>query len=314
MKIWVARYLPEINSISTSVRSHIEQRLRVSITDEARQATHRQLSKQLASDCAHAAIDTQKLLSAMGLSIGVWELQELSLKIHKIYTALLDCYAQVCIFSPVLDHLHTIETESDRLEATGSVIPRFESLMLKLVPLLQELKIAHFSSENRHLRGFITTQIHFTRQHILSHLTPDTSFWLAPYLRLLDEVICMPWHHIVSMASTNTATPDSIALVRKMMPKVNEITALTYKKALQTYPEHISCQGRIQSNEVYQSSIRDLNMLQAYIWLCIVGDDISIIEHQLIPLCLQVFPLTMFEDRDWSRVIFEERCRPHKRN
>jgi len=292
LKIWVARYLPELGKISGPVRKYVEQRLRLAMTNTSRQATAQRIRNHLVSDSAAAAADTQKLLLRVGLPPEMWEMQELYAKVYKLYEALIDCYEQSFIFAPVVEYLHRIEEDSCRLEAAAQVIPPFEDLMLTMGPMLRELKAVYFSSTNRHMVGFMTTQMHFTQQYILTHLDPYECLWLAPYLRLLDELMCMPWQRICSVVSTIAERPDTIALVKRMIPKVNMISALVYNKALTAYPKHNSCQGRIQSTAVQRSSLRDLNMFQAYIWLSLLEDNTIIIEKQLLPICLQVFRLT----------------------
>ena len=292
LKIWVARYLPELGKISGPARKHVEQRLRLAMTDTSRQATTQQIRDHLIADCAAAAADTQKLLLRVGLPPEMCEMQELYAKIHSLYEALIDCYEQSFIFAPVVEYLHSIEEDSCRLEAAAQVIPPFEGLMLTMGPMLRELKAVYFSSTNLHMVGFMTTHMHFTQRYILTHLDPYECLWLAPYLRLLDELMCMPWQRICSMVSTITERPDAIALVKRMIPKVNIISALVYNKALTVYPNHNSCQGRIQSTAVQRSSLRDLNMFQAYIWLSFLEDSTVMIEKQLLPICIQVFRLT----------------------
>ncbi|MEA5464928.1 hypothetical protein [Leptothoe sp. PORK10 BA2] len=301
LKIWVARYLPELGAISNQVKNHVENRLRLTITDESRLATYHQIISHLISDCDHAATDTKKLLLAVGLPPDSWEMQELSTQTYKIYETLMDCYAASFIFSPILEHLHILDSEAGKLKATALVIPKFESLIQIIGPQIRDLKAMYFSSVNRHLVGFMTTHMHFTRQSILHRLDPYEHIWLAPYLQLLDELICIPWQRICSVASTNTSNPNTIALVRRMIPKVHSISSHTYQKTLRAYPNHISCQGRIQSSAVQHSVIRDINMLQAYIWLCVLEDSVAVIEKQLLPICLQVFSLT---DVDWDIVTF----------
>lgn len=301
LKIWVARYLPDLGAISSQVRPHIEQRLRRTILSEARQATAHKMRSCLASDWGLAAAETQALLLAAGISIDSWDLQNLSIHIHKVYETLIDGYEHSFIFSPILECLYTIESESGRLEAAALVIPKFETLMLTLGPMLHELKALYFSSINRHLVGFMTTHIHFTRRLMLSHLSIDECLWIAPYLQILDELTCMPWQRICSMASSVNNNPDLVALVKRMLPKMGAISLLTYQKALQAYPHHISYQGRLHSEAVQRSSMRDLNMFQTYIWLCFLEGNTSAIEKKLLPICVQSFSLTNVK---WELVNF----------
>lgn len=301
LKIWVARYLPDLGVISPHVRKHVEQRLKSAISDASRTATAKKLDHYLASDCTLAVASTQQLMRDIGIKIDTWQLQSLSVQIYSIYEALVSGYQESFIFSPVVDYLHTIEFEASQLEAATLVIPKFESLLLSITPMLRELKATYFSSINQHLVGFMTTIVHFAQQHILSHLSTDEIVWLKPYLQLLDELLCMPWQRIYTVAAAVKYPTDTVDLVKRMLPKVNSISSLTYQRLLQKFPNHISCQGRLQSLPVQHSSLRDLSMFQAYIWLSVLENSSSIIEKNLLPLCLQVFPLTKVE---WELVTF----------
>ncbi|MBX2862657.1 MAG: hypothetical protein KTR27_03810 [Leptolyngbyaceae cyanobacterium MAG.088] len=300
LKIWVARYLPNLEAISKHARPHVEQRLRRTISDESRNITATKLDQHLASDCVLAATDTQQLLVTAGIKADTWEIQSLSVQIHSIYEALINRYRESFVFSPIIEYLHLIDIEGSRLAAAARVIPKFENLLLIIAPMLRELEAIYFSSLNQHLVGFMTTQLHLTQQRIISHLSSEELIWLTPYLKLLNELICMPWKHICSATSVSHNV-ETIALVKRMMPKVSSIATLTYQKALQTFPNHTSYQGRIQSQSVQHSSLRDLSMFQAYIWLSVLEDSSSVIEKKLLPICLQVFPLTGVR---WELVTF----------
>ena len=53
-------------------------------------------------------------------------------------------------------------------------------------------------------------------------------------------------------------------------------------------PQEQTVQQRYRLGLVRQSSIRDLNVVQAYIWLCCLANSFSIIEQELLPACLAV--------------------------
>ena len=54
-------------------------------------------------------------------------------------------------------------------------------------------------------------------------------------------------------------------------------------------PQEQTVQQRYRLGLVRQSSIRDLNVVQAYIWLCCLENSFSTIEQKLFPACLAVF-------------------------
>lgn len=156
--------------------------------------------------------------------------------------------------------------------------------------LISSLQAKMVMSQNRRSIGFLTTQIHLSRQRSLRRLDVYERMWLSPYLQLTEELLCMPWQRVCAAANQHAVNSATTVLVKKMLPKASAIALAVYQRALRTYPNHISRQGRIQSETVQTSSVRDLSMFQTYIWLAVLEGDLSVIENELLPLCLLVFP------------------------
>jgi hypothetical protein len=68
-----------------------------------------------------------------------------------------------------------------------------------------------------------------------------------------------------------------------------DIAQSVYNRALQTYSHHRSRRGSLSDPDITASTLRDLNMFQAYLWLCILEGNMSAIEQELLPLCVAVF-------------------------
>jgi hypothetical protein len=79
-------------------------------------------------------------------------------------------------------------------------------------------------------------------------------------------------------------------MVQKLLPKSQAIARVVYQKALLKFPSHTSRQGQIQGQRAQASCLRDFGMFQAYIWLCVLEDSLSVVKEELLPLCLLVFP------------------------
>ena len=292
IKLWLIRYLPTLGVISAPVRRHVKQRLELAISDDARRITQQKILRSLPAACARATTEAQQFLSVSGVAYDIWEVRDLTIQIHKIYETLLSCYAESFVFAPMLDCLETIDSEQGRMDAATRILPSFNQLIWKLEPLLRELKMLYRFSSNRQMIGFMTTQLHFTQRHIIRQFDPYERLWLTSYFQMVEELICMPWRRICTSTLLKTSRLGSIALAKKMLPRTQAIAESVYRRALCDYPHHVSRQGRIQTEAVRTSSIRDINMFQAYLWLCLLENSLSVIENELLPLCLIVFPST----------------------
>lgn len=290
LKIWITRYLPRFELIQPQARHHVCQRLADTVAPTARQATRILVLEHLAAHCAMSGLRTQQLMAEAGVPLKILEAQAITEQIVSIYRYLMDAYVQNFIFAPVLDYLHTIDDVSSKEAVALQILPQFHTLMRGLEPLLQALQAMVASSQNLRAIGFLTTQIHLSRQRILSRLTVYERLWLSPYLQLTEELLCMPWQRVCAAASQHSDNSTAAKVVTKLLPETDAIATAVYQRALRTYPNHISRQGRIQSDAVQTSSIRDLSMFQTYIWLSLLEGNISVVENELLPLCLLVFP------------------------
>lgn len=296
---WVTRYLPNLGLIPSSLRSHFEARISVVISPQSREITRNKILKNLSSNCAFAGLQAQKLMMEGNLPLVFNEAKELGEEINNIYEYLLQCYVDDFVFSPVLEKFQSIDSQASRKDVAAKILPAFDRLMKGLEPSLIRLQKKHLQSNNLRAIGFLTTQLHLTRKRVLDGLDAYERIWLSPYLQLTEELVCMPWRRICEAAKRGYSRQAEMGMVEMMLPKAESIALNVYQRAMRTYSTHISRQGWIHSEAVQRSSLRDLNMFQAYIWLVVLERNLSVIENELLPLCLLVFPCS---DVRWQLV------------
>jgi hypothetical protein len=290
MTLWAARYLPDLSAIPFYVRKLVFNSLAAAISSPNRKKLADSILTNLVTDCAFAGIEAQKLCLKAGEGLKIAEAKDLGNHIAEIYRKLLDLYVEDFIFAPVLDSLYELDTPAGRIQAATRVMPGFTRLSQTLQPLLQHLQSIYVSSDNPRAIGFLTTQLHLTRHNILTRLDAYGRMWLSSYLQLIEEQVCMPWQRIAQAASQAGHPASTLTMVQQMLPLTQPIAEKVYQLAVLEFPHHISRQGRIQTMAVQTSSTRDLNMFQSYIWLCVLEGNISVVQQELIPLCLLVFP------------------------
>ncbi len=297
-KVWLSRYLPNLGLLPQATRQFFEERLAVVISEESRQETQKKLLRVIDTDCIMAAIQAQKLVAESGQVLQLGEARALSTQISRVYKSLLTLYVEDFVFSPVLDSLHDFETREAKMSALEKIVPAFDRLMHALRPLLVQLQSLYATSKNRRAIGFLTTQLHLSRQRILDRLDSYERLWLSPYLQLIEDFVCIPWQRVCVAATS--AMPEQVAMAQQVLFRSDAIAGQVYQRALRTFPNHMSRQGRIQSAAVQQSSVRDLSMFQAYMWLCVLEGNLSSVQEELLPLCLLVFPCAQVK---WDFVI-----------
>lgn len=297
--IWAARYIPDLSLIPLQARRLVSRRLGQMISAPNRQATAAKINQNLISDCAFAGMQAQRICAAAGTLLDMREATILSVQVRAVYEKLLELYVEEFVFAPVLESLSQYDGPAEKVRASLKILPRFTTLIQETEPLLNELQKLYLSSENHLAIGFLTTQLHLTRHRILERLDAYERLWLNSYFQLVEEQVCMPWQRI-SQAAANPSLPlEKSTMVQQVLPLSQEIGKAVYQRAVLHHPGHQSRQGRIQCLGVEKSSIRDMSMFQAYIWLCVLEDSVSVIEGELLPLCLMVFPSA---DVDWQLV------------
>jgi hypothetical protein len=75
-----------------------------------------------------------------------------------------------------------------------------------------------------------------------------------------------------------------------MLPVSHEIAMSVYRRCISLFPNHRSRRGGLKDLGVTTSTVRDLNMFQSYLWLCVLEGSMAAVEQELVPLCVMVFP------------------------
>jgi hypothetical protein len=287
---WAARYLPDLSATPFYVRKVVASRLAKAISVDSRKEMAHFIESHLVADCAFAGIEAQKMCLKSGEGLQLEEARTIGTHIAGLYRQLLDLYVEDFIFAPVLDQLYEMDSEEGKMVAARQVLPKFNYLSATIEPGLKKLQAIYLASENHRAIGFLTTQMHLTRQNVLGRLDSYGKMWLSSYFRLIEEQTCMPWRRLCTAANKANLNPKIVEMVSTMLPHSQTIADKVYQRAVLEFPHHMSRQGRIQTVGVQVSSTRDMNMFQAYIWLCVLEGSMSSITGELLPLCLLVFP------------------------
>ena len=291
LEIWVNRYRLDALPILTACTGDD---LKAAITREGRQRTATHARRRLRASSEFAALKTNGLFSYVPNLVNLEEVGKIAALIEQIYAKLIDIYQQQQISPAWLALIKSLNDSNSAIEIweQASTIQLFsvEQIAKEIEPLILSLQEQHLACQDRRTIGFMSTQFHFSTEVLLSRLAPVEQVLLKPYFRFVEEQVCIPWQRICTAATHYPMDSPTVATVQKFLSHSQSIEDFTSKQITAQFPEHRSRRGFLNQPQVAASSARDINMFQAYLALCVLENSLSSIDHELLPLCIMVFP------------------------
>lgn len=73
-----------------------------------------------------------------------------------------------------------------------------------------------------------------------------------------------------------------------MLPLTQEISTAANARFMKRFSNYYSRRGKLNDLAVQHACLRDLNMFQVYLWLCVLQGSLATVEHELVALCVMV--------------------------
>jgi hypothetical protein len=223
--------------------------------------------------------------------IDPWEIAADS---FRIYDKVLSVYTQksksrhlsVCVTlggsnssTPVCEK--TIEVCTDRVEPSH----------LSVVVGSDIGKIRQKYTENDpRLIGFVSMQFHYTSQMLLELLSPLEQMLVGAYFKVIDDHLYMPLQRAYNAAAQYEYNSPLLQAVHQWLPLGTDIATQICQQILREYPLYRSHGGKLSHSQVQISSIRDVEMFQVYLWVCALEGNIDVVQQELFPLCVMLYP------------------------
>lgn len=289
-EIWAARYVPDLSTLSLPQEQLSLTELLEAASSNGRKETVTKLQRILDIHCKCAGIQTSVLFAYIPNVVNLTEAQGIARAAGQVYQAILDIHRQESPTNAFLTGLHET-TIIDMSSAMPGLDPDIvEQLATALELPLQRFREQHLSSSDRRALGFMSTQFHLSAKLVLNRLTLAEQVLLSPYFRFVEEQVCIPWQRICTAAANHADNSPALLLVEQMLPKSRKIAASVFRKAVQIFPNYRSRRGKLSEPGVKASSIRDIEMFQAYLWLCVLEGRMAAVEEELYPLSAMVYP------------------------
>ncbi|MGH8002722.1 MAG: hypothetical protein ACREPR_25630 [Brasilonema sp.] len=308
INLWAERYTVDVSSLSKNPKFYGE--LIKAAWPEARALTAAKLLKTVLDRTSNQArIQAKSLYEYIPDIIDSHSEQRITQFACKVYQKLLEVYQQQSgiVVTPIARQVTTGGTEQASLSLQA--IPNIEKLINEIEQLLLKYQEQHAMARDQRVLGFLTTLFNFTNQLLINQLTSAEKVLLCPYFKFVEEYVAIPWLRVCAAAAKHQLGSPAFTLVEQMFPMAFEITSIVYCRLLQLLPNHRSTRGSLGHPDVTHSCLRDLDMFQAYLWLCVLEESLKPVEQELVPLCVMVMPSVGVKweiTEKWKRLLVDE--------
>ncbi len=148
----------------------------------------------------------------------------------------------------------------------------------------------HYTANDPRAIAFVSLQFHYTGQLLLNHVPHWEKERLNSYFKVIDDHLYMPLQRAYKAAANYDYQSPQMQLVRHLLPMSTEIAEKVCDRVIQIYPTYSSYSGNLSNPTVRIASIRDTEMFQVYLWVCMLERSIEAIQQELFPLCLMLYP------------------------
>jgi hypothetical protein len=282
LNLWAQRYTLDLSSVSLENSASYNSLLEAASLEGRALTANKLKANVLDVNCQMAWIQTKTLYAYISNILDLNEARRITQFAFRVYRKLLEIYQNRLgsVASPV-DYL-----SGDSFSSLG--IPAIADLAYALEPILLVFQEQHIASKDWRALGFLTTQLNFSNKLIQKKLTEAEKILLAPYLKFVEEQVAMPWQRVCAASAKYELDSPVFKLVEQMIPAAPDIAESTYHRLVELLPNHRSRRGDLSDAGIRHSCLRDLNMFQAYLWLCFLEQSIAPLEGELLPLCVMV--------------------------
>lgn len=287
VKLWSSRYTPDVIALATNPDPDLRRAIAIAASPEGRAETVAKLhEKLLDTSCKLASIQAKDLYFYLPKVLDLKEAWNLSKFANQIYLQLLEFYQNAPLVECDSAEQFWAHISTPSISAWG--IPKIDMLAQILEPLLLEFQQHYLLANDWRALAFITTQFNFTNELLLKELHLVERVLIQPYFNFVEEQVALPWQRVCAAAINHSVHSPEFALVEQMLPLSKQIAATVYEQLMVWFPTHRSRRGSLDHPGIKHSCLRDLNMFQAYLWLCVLQGSLEPIEQELVALCITV--------------------------
>lgn len=148
----------------------------------------------------------------------------------------------------------------------------------------------HYTATDPRILGFLSMQFHYTGQFLLDELTPIERGLVSSYFKVMDDNLYMPLQRSYEAAAQQSYGALVLKAVQQLLPVSTRIAEFISLEVAENNPNHRCYTGSLGDPIVNTSSIRDIEMFQIYLCLCVLEGSIASVQQELFPLCVMLYP------------------------
>lgn len=162
------------------------------------------------------------------------------------------------------------------------------------VPFLMGPDIAKirkkYTQNDPRIIGFVSMQFHYMSDLLKTQLSPIENSLLGNCFQVIDDHLYMPLHRAYDAAANHDNSDPRLQVVHQLIDCSHEISVNIVERVAELYPNYQTHGGLLSHPSVKVSSLRDTQMFQIYLFVCVLEGNFSIVEQELFPLCLMLYP------------------------
>jgi hypothetical protein len=265
-KLWGRRYTGSLLSYSQSLQDSEREQFVEAASLEGRAQTARKLLSSLNFASAQAWGKTEMLLAE-------------EVRRHRIDPKLIDPW-QVAreshqLFGKVLTAYQQGKAPQQLATVIGPECGRVRRL---------------FTAKDPRIIGFVSMQIHYSSQMLLEPLPKTNQMLIEEYFKVLDDHLYMPLQRAYEAAANHLSNSPQLKAVQALLPISSSIATDICQQVIQEFGAYRSYSGALEDSKVKVSSIRDVEMFQIYLCVCLLENNIAAFQEELFPLCVMLYP------------------------
>ena len=162
-------------------------------------------------------------------------------------------------------------------------------LSIAIAPQLGQIRRKYTETDPRVI-GFISMQFHYTGQMLMEPLSRPQQQTLGAYFKVIDDHLYMPLQRAYSASAQHSYDSPQLLAVRQLLPLCTDIAQRIVDRVVNLYPGYNCHTGRLSDPAIRISSVRDVEMFQVYLWVCVLENNVSAVQQELFPLCVMLYP------------------------
>ncbi len=147
-----------------------------------------------------------------------------------------------------------------------------------------------FAAVDPRVIGFVSMQFHSSGELLLQHLSEVNQVPIRAYFKVIDDHLYMPLHRAYDAAASHAYDSPALALVQHLLPHSTAIAQSVCDRVIELFPNYRCHSGPLSKPIIRISSIRDVEMFQIYLWVCLLEGSLEALQEELFPLCVMIYP------------------------